>query len=448
MSSFDQVLPSIIKSLKSSYGKDFFNGLLLQLDLAIESDYTFIARIDKIHHMARTISLTAKGVISENIEYALQSTPCEDVSKGSICVYAEGICSHYPDDQLLVDMNITGYIGTPLHDSKGHVIGIIVALYEKPITNIEFTTQLFELFSGRISAEIERENKEKLLLNFNQTLENTVRNRTKDLTKALENLTITQEKLIEQEKMASLGNLVAGVAHEINTPLGVAVLSSSNIQEIAYDIKQQLSAGTLKKSFLENAVNTILESGEGLSYNLQRSAELVSNFKQVAVDRNIDDLREINLKSWFDTVVVSLKPMLIKNDVHIILSHPEKTHLFTTYASMLSQVIINLINNANTHAFDTPCTVTTRAININYQIIKDNLQIVIKDNGLGIPKEVRPHIFEPFYTSKRGQGGTGLGLSIVNNIVRGTLEGEIDVFSDAKTGTEFLITLPVMNWIK
>lgn len=445
MSSFDKVLPSIIKSLKTSYGKDFFNSLTLQLDLAIGADYTFIAKVDKTHHISRTICLASGGQILDNIEYALQNTPCADVSGDKICIYPQNVCNAYPHDQLLIDMKIEGYVGVPLHDSTGEVIGIVVALYEEEITDSEFVLQLFELFSGRISAEIERENKETLLVNFNKTLEQTIKERTEELTTTLDNLVLTQEKLVEQEKMASLGNLVAGVAHEINTPLGVAVLSTSNIEEAAHSIKTKIAEGTLKKSDLLRAVDVILESGEGLAFNLQRSADLISNFKQVAVDSNVDDLKDINLNDWFERVVVSLKPMLAKNNVTITLVHPEDIIIFTSYASLLSQVLINLITNCNMHAFETTDQAKPRLIELHYQIIKKNLQITIKDNGQGICAEAVPHIFEPFYTSKRGQGGTGLGLSIVNNIVKGRLEGEIDVFSDKSTGTEFLITLPILS---
>lgn len=445
MSSFDQLLPSIIKSLKSTYGKDFFNSLVQQLHLAIGADYTFIARIDETHFVSKTISLVAHGEIADNFEYALQGTPCADVTQDSICIYPKDVCQYYPDDQLLIDMKIAGYIGVPLHDSAGKVVGIIVALYEEEIANQNFVTQLFELFAGRISAELERSEKEQLLKEFNRNLEKTVKARTSELTEALEHLTDTQEKLLEQQKMASLGNLVAGVAHEINTPLGVAILSSSNINESAVQIQDKLSQGTLKKSDLERYLATITESAEGLDFNLHRAAELVANFKQVAVERNTDEIQEIQLYDWFNTIHNSLKPMVEKHQVLLHLHHPEEHIVFKSYASMLSQIIVNLVTNCTMHAFPQTDNVYEKKIDISYLLVKNTLQITVKDNGSGIEAHVKPHIFEPFYTSKRGEGGTGLGLSIVNNIVRGRLAGEIDVFSNENQGSEFLITLPILE---
>lgn len=250
MNSIEEYLPRIIKSLKATHGSDFFNSLTIQLDKTIGADYTFIAKLDREKYVSRTICLVAKGEIIENFEYSLANTPCASVAGDTVCIYPENICVFYPKDQLLVDMKVEGYVGAPLFDSLGKVIGIVVALYETKIENPDFIVSLFELFSGRISAEIEREEKEQELIHFNKNLERLIKERTVELSNAIENLKFTQDKLIEQEKMASLGHLVAGIAHEINTPLGVAVLSCSNIHDSVAELYKRIKNNTLKNQNL------------------------------------------------------------------------------------------------------------------------------------------------------------------------------------------------------
>lgn len=167
MSNIEQVLPKLISSLKSSYGRDFFDEITLQFNKIIGADYTFIAQIDNDKGIAKTVSLAAKGELAANFEYNLKDTPCALVIDDSVCIYPKKICSYFPKDQLLIDMNIEGYTGTALHDSHGNVKGIIVALHEQEIENPNFAITLFELFSGRIAAEIERSEQNKRLEELN-----------------------------------------------------------------------------------------------------------------------------------------------------------------------------------------------------------------------------------------------------------------------------------------
>lgn len=171
MSSILNALPQIIKSLKSSHGSDFLNSITLELNKCIGATYTFVARVDPEKYTATSLSMVANGEQVENFEYELNDTPCEVVTNESVCVYPRGICHLFPKDQLLIDMKIEGYIGVALHDTSGQLIGIVVALHEKEIENPEHVTALFELFSGRIAAEMERSQQEKRLEELNQQLE-------------------------------------------------------------------------------------------------------------------------------------------------------------------------------------------------------------------------------------------------------------------------------------
>ena len=442
---FDKNLAQIIKSLKSSYGSDFFDSLTLQLHQLIGADYTFIAKLDKARYVSQTISLVAKGNKADNFEYSLTDTPCADVSDNSVCIYPRDICALYPNDQLLIDMKIDGYLGAPLHDSNGDVMGLIVALYETEITNGDEVVALFELFSGRISAEIEREDKELQLKYLNNSLEDKVNRRTQELSQAIEHLKVTQDKLIEQEKMASLGNLVAGVAHEVNTPLGVAILSGSNIEDAVSKLVTQFNGNSLTKTALEQGLVTLKTSQEALMFNLQRAANLVDSFKEMAVGANIDELTEINFNLWLNSLVESLKPMLKNKNISIELNINALTISFITYPSKMSQVITNIIANCAAHAFDELTSNRPHEIKISASFSDEQLTINICDNGKGMSEEVLQRIFEPFYTTKRGKGGAGLGLSIVHNIVNNSLKGDLQVSSTLKQGSCFHLTLPSLT---
>ena len=445
MYTIDKNLIQIIRSLKASYGSDFFNSLTSQLHQLIKADYTFIAVLDKQRYVSTTISLVAKGNIADNFEYSLTDTPCANVSDNSICIYPQNICGLFPHDQLLIDMKIEGYLGTPLLNSDGEVIGLVVGLYETPITNADDVVALFELFSGRISAELEREDKEKQLKQLNLEREDKVKLRTQELSQAIDKLKFTQEKLIEKEKMASLGNLVTGVAHEINTPLGIAILSSSTIDETIAKLLDKLHNRNLTKSELESLLSTLKLSEETVTFNLQRAANLVDNFKEMAAGANNDELTQIHLDSWLNALVSSLTPTLNKNNITVTLDIPDPSINLNTYPSKMSQVLTNIITNCADHAFDIDNEQADQQINITTQITDEQLTITISDNGKGMSEKIKKHIFDPFYTTNRGQGATGLGLSIVHNIVKNNLNGDLHVTSTLNEGTAFHLTLPLFS---
>ncbi|MEW6991179.1 ATP-binding protein [Colwelliaceae bacterium 6441] len=442
MNSYEEYIPKVIESLRSSYGEEFFNSITLQLNDIISADYTFIARLNKERYTSQTISLVAKNNITDNFEYSLTDTPCADVSDDSVCMYPQNICTLYPHDQLLIDMNIEGYVGTPLHDSNGNVMGIIVALYEKEIEDTQFIATLFNFFSGRISAELERYDREKELEKLNRTLEHRVNERTQELSNALANLQDSQQQLIEQEKMASLGSLVAGVAHEINTPLGVAILSSSNIEEIINTLNHKLIEHTLSKADFEQNLSRLSELMQSLNYNLQRSAQLVQNFKKVAVERNTDEKTSLELNAWIKTLTSSLLPMTNKAGIQLTINIADEKLMLNTFPAKLSQVIVNLITNSVNHAFPSNKIFDNKSITVEATSTDKTVIFTVTDNGVGINKEIESKIFDPFFTTNRIAGNTGLGLSIISNIVSGNLHGTITLNNELQQGCQFVISLP------
>ena len=145
---------TIIEAVSNTYGDDFFNSITLALHNVIDADYTFIAVLDTKKSISKTIALAAKGELADNFEYSLADTPCANVADDSVCYYRKHVCEIFPKDQLLIDMNIEAYLGSPLHDSKQEVMGLIVSLYERPLKDDKEVVTLFKIFSGRIAAEL------------------------------------------------------------------------------------------------------------------------------------------------------------------------------------------------------------------------------------------------------------------------------------------------------
>ena len=277
----EQQLRDIIEGVSNTRGKDFFSAITLKLAEVIDAEFTFVAELDTQAYVSRTIALVAAGELVDNIEYSLQYTPCANVADNAVCMYPNNVTQLFPKDQLLIDMNIEAYLGTPLIGSKGDVIGIIVALYAKPIEQAAHTQTLFEIFSGRIAAELERVKYEQQLLEVNSTLEQKVLKRTSDFNETLEQLQLTQTQLMESEKIAALGNLVASVAHEVNTPLGVAITGQSLLQDAFNELIERFDSKQLTVDSMNEFKGLYREALPLVADNLQRAKTLINNFKSV-----------------------------------------------------------------------------------------------------------------------------------------------------------------------
>lgn len=258
------------------------------------------------------------------------------------------------------------------------------------------------------------------------------------LLKSMDELRQTQDKLVETEKMASLGELVAGVAHEINTPLGISVTSASFIKEMTETLQHSFESGTMKKSDLEKYLKTGNEALENIMKNLGRSATLISNFKQLAVDQSSDDVRQINLHEYIQGILLSLKPKF-KNYTHELSVDCPKGMEIRISPGSLMQVITNIITNSLTHAF--PDTETGK-ISITAKNSNNGVKLTFIDNGIGMSPEQLLKVFEPFYTTARSSGNTGLGMHLVYNLVTRALNGTIECRSIPGEGTTYEIWFP------
>ena len=256
---------------------------------------------------------------------------------------------------------------------------------------------------------------------------------------ALEELRRTQDRLVQSEKMASLGVLVAGVAHEINTPVGIAVTAASHLRERMVALAAAVEEGTLKKSQLFEALASGRSSAEMVLSNLERAAELIHSFKQVAVDQSSPERREIELDVYLHELAASLAPRL-KPTPHRLEILCGSGLRIVTEPGALAQVISNLVLNSLTHAYDEGSAGHLRLL---VEREEGGLFLCYGDDGRGIPPGSLPKIFDPFFTTRRGEGGSGLGLHIVYNLVTQTLGGRIAVESELGLGTRFLIHLPL-----
>jgi PAS domain S-box-containing protein len=256
---------------------------------------------------------------------------------------------------------------------------------------------------------------------------------------ALRNLRETQNSLIEAEKLAALGRLVAGVAHEVNNPVGISLTVASSLERKTALFAAEVERGDLRRSRLNEFLETSRDASSQLVANLNRAAELIQSFKQVAADRNYSDQRSFDLGDLTEQVVLSLRPGLRKH--HLTLTVDCQPNLtMNSYPGPYGQVLTNLFLNAVAHAFPDG---RPGAVDIQVRESgKDNVEIIFSDDGCGMSLDVRRRAFDPFFTTRRDQGGTGLGLHIVYSIVTNRLGGRLDLDSEPGKGTRIQIILP------
>ena len=300
---------------------------------------------------------------------------------------------------------------------------------------------IFEDITKRKQAEAQ-------LQKLNEELEKRVEKRTselKDTNMALKNtldeLRSTQQQLIDSEKMAALGNLVAGVAHEINTPIGIGITAISHLNQKSKDMDERFTNSKLKKSDLRKYVEIATESSSLVLSNLNRAADLVRSFKQIAVDQSVEEKRTFNIREYLDEILNSLHHQIKRTKHEIKIDCPDNLKI-TSYPGAFYQIVVNLLINTLVHGFD---GIEEGIINIKVSEKNDEFFIEFSDNGVGIKKDILGRIFDPFFTTRREQGGSGLGLHIVYNLVNHKLGGKISCNSKYRKGTVFNIEIPDMK---
>ncbi len=272
-----------------------------------------------------------------------------------------------------------------------------------------------------------------------QLAETQLQEKAQQLEQTLTSLQQAEDQLIQTEKMAALGRLVAGIAHEINTPIGIGVTATSLLVEKTDAFALRFQSGSLKRSELEKFLSTAQQGSQMALKNLERAAELIQSFKRVAVDQSSESKRVFNVKSYLEEILLQLSPKL-KATQHAVLIRGDAALDINSFPGAFSQIVTNLVMNSLLHAY-TPDD--RGVIELDFQGSDRQFVFVYTDDGSGIPAENLGKIFEPFFTTQRGQGGSGLGLHIVYNLVTRKLGGTIRCDSQWGEGTQFTIELPL-----
>lgn len=294
---------------------------------------------------------------------------------------------------------------------------------------------------GMVTDITERKRAEREAMILNRELEKRVAERTAELEEMIDTLRRTQDHLVQSEKMAALGGLVAGVAHEINTPISIGVLAVSFLEEKLEALRQTITRDATDGQEIEAMINGALEAAGTVHTNLRRAVELIGSFKEVAADQTSEARRRFNVNDYIGEVLLSLRPKYKRTRHAIKVLCPENLEI-NSYPGVFSQIITNFVINSLTHAF-TDNDVGEMEIRVVIEV--DNLILEYRDNGCGISPEAAEKIFQPFFTTRRDSGGAGLGLYIVYNLVTQTLGGKIVCESSPGQGITITIRIPMEN---
>jgi signal transduction histidine kinase len=311
---------------------------------------------------------------------------------------------------------------------------------EEQLKDAEKQIEYYKNIAAQAGAARLKENEEfTKLIARNRQAESELKNANEEIKKSIETLKNTQEQLIESEKNAALSGLVAGVAHEINTPIGLSITAASHLDDASENFFKKVTDENLSKLDFEAFQSATVDSTNILLSNLSRAADLIKSFKQVAVDQSSENKRIFKLKEYIEELLKSLRPEYkrVVSDISVLC---DKNIEIDSYPGILSQILTNLVMNSLIHGFEGR---QDGKIAIRAFVEEGELIIDYSDNGKGMDSESLNKIFDPFYTTKRGSGGTGLGMHIVYNLVNQKLGGSIKCASSPNQGINIHITIPV-----
>lgn len=568
----DRALRRLAESGLAVDSGKFYESAVLDLSAALELDTCLIGlRTGPQSTRLQIIAIASRGKLEAPHVCDAAQGPGALVLAGDICVYPDGLGEQFPADDALRRSAFCAYVGAPLRDETGCVVGILAAMDSQPLLQTDLARSLVQVFAARVGAELARERSDTALLasqakfsalfhsspvatsvsrrqegyavmdvndawesqfmhrreevvgrsgsglgfwadpadrdavivaierdgeiqgyeawlrrgdgerllclisgrliqvggedllilveedvterrrlehelaDLAATLEQRVSERTDALRKANDELAETlatlqraQSELVRSEKLAALGSLVAGVAHELNTPIGNCTTVASTFREQLGEFDTAIREG-LRRSVLDGFMQNAQQAADILLRNLRRASELVVSFKQVAVDQTSSQRRQFTVDEVANEIVLTLQPTIRKTPFKIVCEVPGRLRC-DSYPGPLGQVLANLINNALLHAFEGRETGSIRIT--AREISATHFELSIVDDGIGISGADQARVFDPFFTTKLGRGGSGLGLHIVYNLVTGVLGGDIAVDSRVGAGTRFILVLP------
>src|SRR5471032_1731718 len=362
-----------------------------------------------------------------------------------------------PYRELAAQFGLRACWSRPIFSQDGIVLGSFAMYYREVRSPNAQDLSLIDAATDMAGIAISRMRHERELQRHRTHLEELVAERTaaltlaneqseqanRELAAALENLSITQAELVRRDKLAALGALVAGIAHELNTPIGNSLVVATTMAENTRNIQASLQDG-LRRSELDTYLGQASEADAIVLRNLQRAADLVSGFKQIAVDRTRSQRRHFQLRQFIAEQMVPMSAQLKEARVSLAQDVPDDLAM-DSYPGPLGQVLANLLENCLRHAFDGRRGAgNTIAITANGSDDGQTITVSVSDNGAGISTQDLPHIYDPFFTTKLGSGNSGLGLHVAHNIVTGVLGGHIDAASEVGGGTTFTMQLPAV----
>jgi signal transduction histidine kinase len=337
-------------------------------------------------------------------------------------------------DEPLGSVAVASWMGAPLL-AHGQPYGvIIVQSYDAACVYTEADLELLAFMASHVAVALARMQADLAIREARDRLEG----RNAALNTALTSLQEAQSELVRQEKLASLGRLVAGVAHEINTPLGICVTATSHLVQEVKLTREELAAGEMTEDSLLQFLDIVDQSLRIMTTNTQRAAALVRSFKQVAVDQSSDDIRTFNLRNYLNEVLLSLQPKLKGRPVKVEVDCAPDIAL-ESFPGAVSQIVTNMVMNSLVHGFEHE---QAGMIAIRAVLEDDMVLLEYSDNGAGMDADTLGKLFDPFFTTRRGSGGSGLGAHILYNLATGSLGGSVKADSVPGQGLRYQLRFP------
>ncbi|WP_229448178.1 ATP-binding protein [Massilia sp. CF038] len=345
-----------------------------------------------------------------------------------------------PYKDLVAPYGLRACWSTPIYLDRDQVLGTFAMYYREVRSPTDDDMRLIAVATHLAGIAIERTRRERELTLHRAHLEDLVAVRTAELTAALDTLSLTQEELVRRDKLAALGTLVAGVAHELNTPLGNSLMVASTMAEHAQALADDMAQG-LRRSGLQRYLDQADEANTILMRNLQRAAALVASFKQLAVDHSLSQRRSFSLSALMDDLATQLRINIGTRPLTLEIAI-ERALVMDSYPGALAQACNHLFDNCLIHAF-APDASGTIALTVRAGA-RDLLAIAVGDTGSGMAPELAARVYDPFFTTRLGSGGSGLGLHVTHNIVTGILGGRIELHTETGHGSVFTLLLPAV----
>lgn len=420
----EQALRVLNRAMGPLHGAPLFQSVARALAQELGVYACFIGRIQDTSRGLRgeLIAFWQGGDWVTPFDYALQGTPCRNVADGAVCYHASGVQQAYPTDTLLVEMGVHSYLGLPLVDADNRVIGLFSILDQAaiPWERRLFALELMQALAGRCSAEllnlIAREHEQQLLVAHGER-----------------ELRATG-RLIEQERMAALGSLVAGMSHDIASPIGVAVTACSGLDEFAQRLLTGLKAGKLTAAEAADLAQRIADGSQLAGAHLRRASDMLSGFKTYAADQAQQKVSAFDLCDYLRNVLRVHGALLKGARARVEWDLPEALPVVMC-GGQLSQLVAKLLRNSCTHAFE---GIGDRRVQLSLTTQGSFAVLSYRDNGRGLPPALREQLLQGW----DALSDPGLGLHLMARLCQ-MMQGSIRLDADSRPGTGYIIELPL-----